>query len=94
MISALDNIVSRTELYSHASMVCLGRHAKIIEYTGQKVDDKPFTPDYKALQKVLVVTGAILTEFAFTGKTRIFIFHNVLSVVAMDHNRVPPFILR
>ena len=32
-------------------------------------------------------------EFAFTGKTRKFIFHNALSVPEMDHNLVPPFIL-
>ena len=93
MISALDNSVSRTELDSHANMVYLGRHALIIEDTGKTVDVKPFTPNYNALQKVPVVTGAILTEFAFTGKTRIFIFYNALSVPAMDHNLVPPFIL-
>ena len=35
MISALDNNVSRTKLDSHANMVCLGRHAIIIEDTGK-----------------------------------------------------------
>ena len=94
MISALDNSVSRTELESHANMVCLGRHALIIEDTGETVDVKPFTPDYNTLQKFPFVTGAILTECVFTGKTRIFIFHNALSVLAMDHNLVPPFILQ
>ena len=72
MISALDNSVSRTKLYSHSNMVCLGIHSLIIEDTEKTVDFKPFTPDYNALQKVPVVTGAILTECAFTGKTRIF----------------------
>ena len=42
----------------------------------------------------MVVTGAILTECAFTSKIRIFIFHNALSVPAMDHNLVPPIILQ
>ena len=93
MISDLDNSVSRTELDSHANMVCLGRHAIIIEDTEKTVDIKPFTPDYNALQKVTVVTGAILLECAFTGKTRIFIFHNALSVLETDHKLVPPFIL-
>ena len=94
MISALDKSVSRTKLDSHANMVCLGRHALIIEETGKTVDVKPFTSDYSTLQKVPAVTSEILTECAFTGKTRIFIFHNDLSVPAMDHNLVPPFILR
>ena len=93
MISALDNSVSQTKLESHANMVCLGWHAIIIEDTGKTVYVKPFTPDYNALQKVPVVTGANLTECAFTGKTRIFIFHNDLSVPEMDHNLVPPLIL-
>ena len=94
MISALDNSVLRTELESHANMVCLGRHAIIIEYREEMVDVKPFTPDYNALQKVLVVTGEILTKCAFTSKTWIFIFHNALCVLAMDHNLVPPLILQ
>ena len=72
---------------SHANMVCLGRHTIIIEDTSKTVDVKPFTSDYNALHKVPVVTGAILTECAFNGKTRIFIFHNALSVPA-------PFILQ
>ena len=59
MKSALDNSVLRTKLDSHANMVCLGRHALIIEDKGITVDIKPFTPDYNALQKVPVVTGAI-----------------------------------
>ena len=49
MISALDNSVSRTDLDSHANMVCLGRHAIIIEYREEMLDVKPFTPDYNAL---------------------------------------------
>ena len=84
----------RTELDSHVNMVCLGRHAIIIEYTWKTLDVKPFTLDYNALQKVPVVAGAILTKCTFTGKTLIFILHNALSVPAMDHNLVPPFILR
>ena len=82
----------RTELDSHANMVCLGRHALINKDTGKTVDGKTFTPDYNALQKVPVVTGAILMACAFTGKTWIFIFHNALSMPAMGHNLVPPFI--
>ena len=94
MISALDNSLSRTKLDSYYNMVCLGRHALIIEDTGKTVDVKPLTPDYNVLQKVPVVTGAILTECAFTGKTRIFIFYNALCVPVMYHNLVPPLILR
>ena len=94
MILSLDNSVSRTELESHFNMVVLGRHAVIIEDRGKRVDVKLITPDYNAIQKVLVVTCAILTECAFTGKTRIIIFYNALSMPAMDHNLVQPFILR
>ena len=94
LISALDNIVLQTKLDSRANMVCLGRHAIIIEDREEMLDVKPFTPDYNALHKVLVVTGAILTKCALTSKTRIFIFHNALSVPAMDHNLVPPLILQ
>ena len=94
MISDLDNSVTWTYLDSHANMVCLGKYALIIEDTGKTVDVKPFTPDYNTLQKVPVVTGALITECAFTGGTQTFIFRNALSVPAMDRNLVPPFILR
>ena len=42
------------ELYSHANMPVVGKHAYIIAETGKKVDVSPFTPDYKPLTVPLV----------------------------------------
>ena len=37
---------TRTELDSHANMPVVGRHSYIINYSGQKVDVRTFTPQY------------------------------------------------
>ena len=39
----------RTELYSHANMVVVGRHAYIMNSLGRTVQVCPFTPEYESL---------------------------------------------
>ena len=53
---------SRTDLDSHANMVVLGRHARVIAYTGKTAQVSPFTPEYKSLEDVPIVDGAITYE--------------------------------
>ena len=61
MNSTADNEVEgRCELDSHANMVVLGKHCVVIENTGRVAQVNPFTPDYKALERVPIVDAAVL----------------------------------
>ena len=84
---------SRTELDSHANMAVIGKHAYIIAETGKKVDVSPFTPDYKPLT-VPLVDATVKYDNPYKRKTYILVLHNALYVLSMDHNLIPPFMLR
>ena len=83
----------RTELDSHANMPVVGKHAYIIAETGKKVDVSPFTPDYKLLT-VPLVDATVKYDYPYNGKTYILVLCNALYVPLMDHNLIPPFMLR
>ena len=86
-------VESRTELDSHANMPVVGKHAYIMAETGKKVDVLPFTPDYKLLT-VPLVDATVKYDNPYDGKTYILVLHNALHVPSMDHNLIPPFMLR
>ena len=87
------HVESRTELDSHANMPVVGKHAYIIAGTGKKVDVSPFTPDYKLLT-VPLVDATVKYDNPYNGKTYILVLRNALYVPSMDHNLIPPFMLR
>ena len=86
-------VESRMELDSHANMLVVGKHAYIIAKTGKKVDVSPFTPDYKPLT-VPLVDAMVKYDNPYNGKTYILVLRNALYVPLMDHNLIPPFMLR
>ena len=86
-------VESRTELDSHANMLVVGKHAYIIAETGKKVDVSPFTPDYKPLT-VPLVDATVKYDNPYNRKTYILVLCNALYVPSMDHNLIPPFMLR
>ena len=86
-------VESRTELDSHANMPVVGKHAYIIAETGKKVDMSPFTPDYKPLT-IPLVDATVKYNNPYDGKIYILVLHNALHVPLMDHNLIPPFMLR
>ena len=86
-------VKSRTELDSHANIPVVGKHAYIIAKTGKKVDVSPFTPDYKPLT-VPLVDATVKYDNPYNGKTYILVLRNALYVPSMDHNLIPPFMLR
>ena len=86
--------LSRTDLDSHANMVVVGKHAAIINDTGRRAEVSPFTPDYESLSKVPIVDAAIRYDCPYSGETYLLIVRNALSVPSMDHNLIPPFIIK
>ena len=87
------HVESHTELDSHANMPVVGKHAYIIAETGKKVDVSPFTPDYKLLT-IPLVDAMVKYNNPYNGKTYILVLCNALYVLSMDHNLIPPFMLR
>ena len=92
-VTAVDSN-SNTELDSHANMVVLGRHAFILNLSGKTAQVSPFTPEYDSMKEVPIVDAAVAYDCPITLKSYVLVFHNALSVSSMDHNLVPPFILR
>ena len=86
-------VESHTELDSHVNMPVVGKHAYIIAETGKKVDVSPFTPDYELLT-IPLVDATVKYDNPYDGKTYILVLRNALHVPLMDHNLIPPFMLR
>ena len=87
------HVESHMELDSHANMLVVGKHAYIIDKTGKKVDVSPFTPDYKLLT-VPLVDATVEYDNPYDGKIYILVLRISLYVPSMDHNLIPPFMLR
>ena len=88
-----DGEVSRTELDSHANMPVVGKHSFVISDTGKTVSVSPFTPQYKPVT-VKLVDAAIQYDGPLDGKSYILVVRNALYCPEMDHNLIPPFIMR
>ena len=85
---------SRTELDSHAASIVAGKNVLVIRESGRTVDVGPFTEALGKLCKIPVVDCAIAHECQYTGLTRVIMMYNVLHIDHMDHNLVPPFVVR
>ena len=84
---------SRTELDSHANMVVVGRHCLIIHKTGKTADVSAFTPDLESIE-IPIVDAALVYYCPYTGKEYVLLLRNALYVPSMQHNLIPPFIMR
>eukprot|EP00957_Ditylum_brightwellii_P076246 5795935-Ditylum_brightwellii.AAC.2 len=92
-IQSVNNRISRTELEPHANMPCMGRDALVLSDTGRVMEVYLFTPDYNAM-KVRLVDAALKYDCPHTDKTHILLVRNTFHVTSMDHNLIPPFVLR
>ena len=83
-----------TELDSHANMVEIGSQGTIIHRTGRYADVNAFSSDVGKMSSVPIVDAAIAYDCPFSGRTILMVASNALYVDSMDHNLVPPFIMR
>ena len=88
------NLVSTTELDSHANMCVFGSNCWIAAKTGRSIDVGAFAEQAGGLENVPVVDVIVAYDCLRTGQVFLFIAKNVLYVESMDDNLVPPFILR
>jgi hypothetical protein len=72
----------------------MGKHCHIISDSGLTADVSAFSDEVGSMLKVPIVDTLIVFECPYTGKIFLLIARNVLYVESMDHNLIPPFILR
>ena len=85
---------STTDCDSHANMMTVGRHCKIIQFTGQHAVVHGFTDDLSTLEKVPIVDVLIAYDDKITSKTYLLVARNALHIPTNSHNLVPPFLMR
>ena len=88
-----NNNDPRTDLVSHVNMFVAGKHAFVLAKSGKTATVCAFSPDI-APSAIPIVDCALLYECPYSGKSYILVARNVLHVATMDHNLVPPFLLR
>eukprot|EP00966_Prymnesium_polylepis_P332253 7387765-Prymnesium_polylepis.1 len=74
-------------------MPVMGRDALVVSDTGRVIEINPFTPNYDAI-KVKLVDAALKYNCPNEDKSYILLVRNALHVPSMDHNLIPPFMLR
>ena len=84
---------SRTDLDSHANMPVVGIGSYILAELNKSVEVCPYTPDYESM-RVQLVDAAVRYDCPFDGKVYILVIRGALYVPSMDHNLLPPFMLR
>ena len=94
IIGKKEFCVSNTELDSHANMVVVGNQEFLFSHSGQYANVQAFAEEVKSLPEVTIVDAVISYDFPHSGETYLLVARNALCVPSMDHNLVPPFILR
>lgn len=85
---------SRTELDSHADSPVVGKNAIILYKTDMTVNVTPFSDDFGMMPEVPVVHAAVAYDCPVTGLTTILIINNALYIAEMEHNLLPPIMMR
>ena len=97
IISSLSSnrseILPRTELDRHADSPVVGKNCLVIETLDKTVDVRGFTSSLGTCT-VPLVNAALLYTCAYTGEKFILIIYNALYVPDMEHNLLPPFMMR
>ena len=85
---------SVTELDSHANMAVAGRDCTIIAKSGHYATVTPFSSDLPVMERVEIGDVAIAYDDPFSGETFLLVLRNALLIPSMDHNLLPPFLVR
>jgi hypothetical protein len=85
---------TRTELDSHANMCVFGRDSFIFEWSGKKCTVNPFAESVGQAKDVPICDIAVAYDCPLSFKTYILIARNALYIPDMEHNLIPPFIMR
>ena len=75
-------------------MVVIGKQAFIFSQSDQYANVRAFTDEVKGIPKVPIVDTVIAYDCPQSGQTYIIVVRNALCVPSMEHNLIPPIILR
>ena len=83
-----------TELDSHANMAVAGANVLIISKSGLVATVTPFLADLPPMDDIEIGDVAMAYDNPRTGVTYILVMRNALLIPTMDHNLIPPFLIR
>ena len=89
-----EYVEGRSELDSHADSPVVGRNALILYDSGQTANVTGFTKDLGKCMAIPIVTAAVAYSDEYTNNTSIIIIYNALHIKSMEHNLIPPFMMR
>jgi len=69
-------------------------HQVVFESTGRTCNVQPFSTDLGIARDVPIVDGALAYDCPYSGIVYVLVVRNALHVPSMDHNLIPPFIMR
>ena len=85
---------SRTELDSHADSPVVGKNAMILYKIEMTVNVTPLSDDFGMMPELPVVHAAVAYFCPITGNSTILIINNMLYIRDMEHNLLPPIMMR
>ena len=85
---------SVTELDSHANKAVAGRDCTIIAKSGHFAAVTPFSDDLPVMERVKIGNVAFAYNDPYSHVTYLLVMRNAFLIPSMDHNLLPPFLLR
>jgi hypothetical protein len=82
---------SRTDLDSHATMPVVGSGAQFLADHNRTCEVSPYSPDYEPMEAPLVNAAV---RYDRDGRVYILLIRNAIYVPSLDHNLLPPFMMR
>ena len=84
---------NQTDLDSQADSPMVGRNALVFETIDTAVQVKGFTPSL-GTKTVPIVNATVSYDNLFHNKVIILLIYNALYIKEMEHNLIPPFVMR
>ena len=78
----------------HADSQVVGENDLILYKTDMTVNVTPFSDDFGMMPEIPVVHAAVAYYCSVTGSTTILIINNTLYIAEMEHNLLPPIMMR
>jgi hypothetical protein len=82
---------SRTDLDSHSNLPVVGSGAHVVVDPYRTCQGSPYSPDYDSME-VSLVDAAV--RYDRDGRVYILFIRNALYIPSLDHNLLPPFMMR
>ena len=92
--SSTSASTSRTELDYHANSPVVGKNGIILYKTEMTVNVTPFSDEFGMMLKVTVVHVAVAHDCPITSNSIIIIINNALYIREIEHNLLPPIMMR